>query len=82
VILVAGQSQVIHVVFTGTPAGLDATIDIPLQGANGVPLRAVRVDAGAVHFELPAGPGLAVFDGRIEGDRRLPQRVRRTSHLR
>jgi uncharacterized protein len=45
-----------------------ATIDIPQQGAMNLQLSNVRFENDSVHFELPAGPGLAVFDGKIEGD--------------
>lgn len=48
--------------------GLTATIDIPQQGAEGLALTGVRWESPSVHFELPAGPGLAVFDGRLRGD--------------
>lgn len=44
-------------------AGLTATIDIPPQGAFGLPLRNVRFVAPAVHFEI-ADVG-AVFDGEL-----------------
>jgi len=47
---------------------LRATIDIPQQSAVGLPLVAVRYAAPKLHFELPAGPGLAVFDGTLSGE--------------
>lgn len=47
---------------------LSATIDIPQQNARALPLRAVRYADRKLHFELPAGPGLAVFDGTLDGD--------------
>ncbi|MEM8599311.1 MAG: alpha/beta hydrolase [Bacteroidota bacterium] len=43
-----------------------ATIDIPQQGATGLPLQNVTIDLPAVRFELQAGPGLAVFEGTRE----------------
>jgi uncharacterized protein len=49
-------------------SGFKAFLDIPQQGSAGLPLTAVRVDGLKVHFELPAGPGLAVFDGERQGD--------------
>lgn len=58
----------IAVVFSPDGAGYKATIDIPQQGAMGLPLTAVRSEGAKVHFELPAGPGLAVFDGVRRGD--------------
>ncbi|MEM9996303.1 MAG: alpha/beta hydrolase [Bacteroidota bacterium] len=45
-----------------------ATIDIPQQGAMGLPLQNVTIDLPAVRFELQAGPGLAVFEGTRDGD--------------
>lgn len=65
---VSGITLQIRVVFAGESGGLSATIDIPQQGAKGLPLRAVRLDGAAVRFELPAGPGVAVFDGTLDGD--------------
>ena len=65
---IAGMRLGIAVVFTAEGAGYQASIDIPQQGAMGLSLTAVRVDGPKVHFELPAGPGLAVFDGERLGD--------------
>jgi CubicO group peptidase (beta-lactamase class C family) len=59
----------IRVDFKSAGAAWQANIDIPQQGAQGLPLQAVRFAAPQVHFELPAGPGLAVFDGKLEGDK-------------
>jgi uncharacterized protein len=67
-ISVMGQDLGIVVVFTDVGAALTATIDIPQQGAKGIPLRSVRSAGGSVHFELPAGLGLAVFEGTVTGD--------------
>ena len=52
--------------FATSKEGLAATIDIPQQGAAGLKLTGVRHEAPKVHFELPAGPGLAVFDGELK----------------
>jgi uncharacterized protein len=54
--------------FSGTTDSLRATIDIPMQMAKGLPLSNVRAVLPSVHFELPAGPGLAVFQGALAGD--------------
>lgn len=67
-ILVLGSRLDIAVVFATGDTGLSATIDIPAQGAIGLALTDVSFDPPTVHFELPAGPGLAVFDGELEGD--------------
>ncbi len=65
---IQGVALTIRVHFTRTAEALQATIDIPQQGAEGLPLSNVRYDAPKVHFELPAGPGLAVFDGVVQED--------------
>jgi len=53
-----------------TPEGdsLKATIDIPQQSAAGLALKNIRYTHSTVHFELPAGPGIAIFDGVLNGD--------------
>lgn len=57
------------VVHLETNAGvLEAFIDIPQQAASGLPLGNVRHEGDRLHMELVAGPGLAVFDGEVEGD--------------
>ena len=61
------------VTFERTEGVLSATMDIPAQGALGLPLTAVSYEDGRVHFELEAAIGLAVWDGAhaddaIEGD--------------
>ena len=66
---VASMTLTIRVVFTDTDGTLGATIDIPQQGAKDIALRAVSLNGPTVHFELPAGPGVAVFDGTLAGDR-------------
>ena len=48
-----------------TPA---ATIDIPQQSAMGLPLTNISQELPRVHFELKAGPGLAVFEGTLQAD--------------
>lgn len=65
-IQVMGGTLNISVDFKAAPEGAQATIDIPQQGARALALTAVRVDLPKVHFELPAGPGLAVFDGELK----------------
>jgi len=63
-----GTRLVIAVTLTVDGPSWKAVIDIPQQGAAGVPLTAVRIEGARVHFELPAGPGLAVFDGERQGE--------------
>ena len=67
-ILVLGGELGMSVEFTTGDSGLSATMDIPQQSAKGLPLRQVRYEAPSVHFELLGGPGLAVFDGQLQGD--------------
>lgn len=62
-IKIQGQELMIKLDFKTADAGLAATIDIPQQSAKGLPLKNVRYEHPKVYFELPAGPGLAVFDG-------------------
>ncbi len=62
-ISIAGQELLINVDMKASGDSLAATIDIPQQHAKGLTLRNVRYQHPVVHFELPAGPGLAVFDG-------------------
>jgi pimeloyl-ACP methyl ester carboxylesterase len=67
-ILVLGSELGMTVTFTAADSGLSATMDIPQQSAKGLRLQKVSYEAPAVHFELMGGPGLAVFDGTLEGD--------------
>jgi uncharacterized protein len=59
----------IAVVFRAEADSLAGTIDIPQQGAAGLPLRAVTVKGSDVRFEVPTGGAVAVLEGRIDGDR-------------
>ena len=61
-----GGALNISVEFKAAPEGWRANIDIPQQGATGLALTSVRIEPPKVHFELPAGPGLAVFDGELK----------------
>ncbi len=67
-IQILGQSLAIRVDLAAAADSLRGTIDIPQQGAAGLRLRSVRATDGALSFELPAGPGLATFDGTVLGD--------------
>ena len=64
-IFIMGQELKIIVHFSETGGALSATMDIPQQMAAGLPLSQVKRDGDKVHFELVAGPGIAVFDGAI-----------------
>jgi len=67
-ISILGSELVINVDFTVAGDSLKATIDIPQQGAKALALKNVSLKAPRIHFELPAGPGLAVFDGEVHAD--------------
>jgi pimeloyl-ACP methyl ester carboxylesterase len=64
-IAVAGQTIPISVTFTRAADALSGSINVP--GASGLPLREVRRDEAKLHFEFPAGPTMASFDGTIDG---------------
>jgi hypothetical protein len=66
-IAVMGQDLGIMVKFTTSGTSTAATIDIPQQMALGMPLSNVRWAPPAVHFELPAGPGLGLVHGGVQG---------------
>lgn len=63
---VLGGRLAIVVVLTAEANAVKGSIDIPQQNGKGLALTNVRVDATKVHFELPAGAGLAVFDGELK----------------
>lgn len=44
-------------------------IDIPQQGALGLPLEAIAFDAGTVSFAIAGVPGEPTFTGRVDGER-------------
>jgi uncharacterized protein len=67
-IVLPGMNLTIKVIFEKQGDSLTAKIDIPQQGAMGLSLKAVSFVQPAVHFELPAGPGLATFQGNATGD--------------
>jgi hypothetical protein len=67
-IQVAGIALAIRVDISVAGDSTRATIDIPQQNAIGLSLRAVRMTKDSLSFELPAGPGVASFDGTVAGD--------------
>ncbi|HUI11247.1 MAG TPA: alpha/beta fold hydrolase [Bacteroidota bacterium] len=67
-IRVMGTELGIMVTFASKGDSVSATIDIPQQMALGLALKNVSWKPPKAHFELPAGPGLAVFDGKVAGD--------------
>jgi pimeloyl-ACP methyl ester carboxylesterase len=67
-IAVQGLTIKMTVTFGGAADALTGTVDIPQQGAKGIALRGVTRTGAQVRFELPAAV-VAVFDGRLDGDR-------------
>lgn len=67
-ISVMGTEIKIMVTFTTNGDSVSASIDIPQQGAMGLPLRNVSWRPPRAHFDLPSGLGLAVFDGTVRMD--------------
>lgn len=65
---ILGQELGFEVRFERAADALSATMDIPMQGAHGLELVNVSATGARVHFELEAGPGLAVWDGELAGD--------------
>ena len=49
-------------------AAWTGTVDIPAQGAIGLPLEAISVDGSQVAFAIAGIPGAPTFDGDVEGD--------------
>ncbi len=64
---IMGTDLGFSVEFSREGGALSAIMDIPSQ-ASGLPLINVAEDGAAVHFELQAGPGLAVWEGDRDGD--------------
>ena len=67
-ISIMGTEIKIMVTFAASGDSVSASIDIPQQGAMGLPLRNVSWRPPKAHFELPSGLGLAVFDGTVLKD--------------
>jgi len=65
---IAGMELEITVTLQEQDGGYSGTIDIPQQGAMGIPLQNVTVDGAAVHFEMLPEPQTAKFDGEIAAD--------------
>jgi pimeloyl-ACP methyl ester carboxylesterase len=68
VIAIAGIELRIGVDFSSTGDSVRGTIDIPQQKAMDLALRNIRYRGDSISFELPAGPGVAMFDGVLTGD--------------
>ncbi|MEA3310997.1 MAG: alpha/beta hydrolase, partial [candidate division WOR-3 bacterium] len=55
--------------FEESADSLTATVDIPQQGAFGLPLKNVSFDDPKVYFELQTSLATAIFDGKLEHGR-------------
>ncbi|MEE8199669.1 MAG: S9 family peptidase [Candidatus Acidoferrales bacterium] len=66
--LPGGMALQIHVELRQAEGAWQGTISIPQQRALGLPLENVRFEPPQIHFELVAGPAVAVFQGTLEGD--------------
>jgi pimeloyl-ACP methyl ester carboxylesterase len=62
----SGVEILINVEFAESDSGLSGTIDIPQQGAAGLPLENITLDGDQIHFEI-AGVG-AIFDGAVTAE--------------
>ena len=64
-----GQALVVMVDLAEDDGAWTGTIDIPAQGANGLPLSDVSVDtdSGAVRFTMQGVPGEPTFEGTLAG---------------
>ncbi len=59
----------LEILVTLTPGtAWSGTIDVPAQGASGIPLHDIRPESQAIHFEMLSGAQLATFDGELQGD--------------
>ncbi len=67
-LLVQGMELEISVEFTRYEEGLSATIDIPVQGAFGLPLTDLRLAGDSIYFTLPSNLGPASFAGAAGED--------------
>lgn len=63
---VAGMELEIHVDLVESAGSYTGTIDIPAQGALGIPLHNIRIEPPSVYFEMLEGPALAVFEGQVD----------------
>ena len=55
------------VTFSESDSVLQATMDIPTQGAIGLELSRVAFESGSLHFELESPLGVAVWEGKVLG---------------
>jgi uncharacterized protein len=67
-ITIMGSQLRIIVNFSEEAGAVTGGMDIPQQGATGIPLHNIRLDASAIYFEILPGPRQAIFDGEVQPD--------------
>lgn len=67
-IVLPGAALEIIVALAEQEGAWSGTIDVPAQGAAGIPLHDITVDGNAIHFEMLDGAQLATFDGQVQPD--------------
>ncbi len=67
-IILPGAALEIIVALAEQDGAWAGTIDVPAQGAAGIPLHDITVDGDVVHFEMLTGQQLATFDGQVQPD--------------
>lgn len=65
---IAGMELEIVVTLQGQDGAYSGTIDIPQQGATGIPLQNITLDGTSVQFEMLPEPQTAKFTGEIAAD--------------
>lgn len=65
---IAGMELEIVVTLQAAAGVYSGTIDIPQQGALGIPLQNISVDDSSVHFEMLPEPQTAIFNGQVAAD--------------
>lgn len=68
-IAIPGAALAVVVELTSAAGAFSGTIDIPAQGATGLPLTNVSASGARVTFTIGGIPGAPTFDGTIDGDR-------------
>jgi dipeptidyl aminopeptidase/acylaminoacyl peptidase len=64
-----GQKFDFSVHFKTEGGRLQGTMDVPIQGATGLPLKEILLDGSKISFKLETPQAVASFEGVIEGDK-------------
>lgn len=65
---IVGMSLDFEVRFQESTDSIKAMMDIPQQNAKDITLNNISFTTPNLHFEMPAGPSTAVFDGKLDND--------------